>query len=199
MIAVRLKFTRPFTKVVIRYALIGKKCKWPGKGMPAGNYENQSMDGASLDIEISVKELAQLTIDVSGGLGYRGKPGNPGAPGANGQTFSNGSPGGDGGPGGKGGNGGNVTFKYRTLGEPLVFTKARRNSVLIKVDGGSGGPGGHGGPGGPGGIPTNRTYMANGRVVTETNGQHGLPGPRGNPGPAGNKGNPGILNIIKLR
>lgn len=195
----KLRFTCPFTTVVIRHALIGKKCKWLGRGMPAGNYDKEPMDGASLDIEITIRELGQLNIDVSGGLGYTGQAGMPGAPGASGQTFSGGGRGGDGGPGGDGGSGGNITFRYRALGEPVVFTKAKRNSVIINVDGGSGGRGGTGGPGGPGGIPTGRSYEGSaGKMVYETNGQRGLPGSRGNQGQTGNKGNPGLINIVEL-
>ncbi len=193
-----LIFEQSFTRVRVGYARIGKNCKWVGRGMPAGNYERQSMNGKSLDIEISFQKLGRLTIDVSGGLGYAGSPGGSGAPGANGQTLSDGSPGGTGGRGGDGGAGGNITFKYRTHGEPVVFTKARKNSVVIRVDGGAGGHGGIGGPGGPGGMPTQRRYNSNGKEVVENNGQRGLPGPRGNQGEAGEKGTPGILRIIPL-
>jgi hypothetical protein len=193
-----LIFEQPFTRVRVGYARIGKNCKWVGRGMSAGNYERRSMDGKSLDIEITFQKLGRLTIDVSGGLGHAGSPGRNGAPGANGQTLSDGSPGGTGGRGGDGGAGGNIIFKYRAQGDPVVFTKARKNSVVIRVDGGSGGPGGRGGAGGPGGIPTQRSYSANGKEVIENNGQRGLPGPQGNQGEAGNKGRPGQLKIVPL-
>lgn len=193
----RIRFTEPFTRVVVKYAIIGKKCKWIATGEPGG--EGRS-SGGSLDIEINFKELGRLTIDVRGGIGYSGARGYDGSPGMNGSVGNaNGSAGGNGGRGGNGGAGGNVRFQYRSQGESVVFSEEKKNSVVIKVDGGAGGQGGMGGRGGPGGVPTTRRYNADGKEIVEWNGQRGLPGPNGNRGDSGDKGPAGILTIVSMQ
>lgn len=183
------------TNINVGHAVIGKNCTWDARG------EEHSGDGRHLYITMNLARLGRLTIDTRGGIGAPGRNGEPGAPGTDGSTFGssagNGGQGGPGGPGGKGGDGGNLTLLYRSSFTPN-FKRGKKNSLVLRNEGGHGGRGGQGGPGGRGGAPVVRQYEGTKGPVKETNGVWGSQGPNGPIGFEGAKGKDGILNVARI-
>jgi hypothetical protein len=193
-----MQFKSNSTRILVRHAVIGKKCSWDARASGMG-LTGSGNNGKNLAIEIRFEKLGQLTIDTRGALGSRGTKGGSGVPGANGSTSgADGGPGGNGGPGGRGGDGGDLTLRYACTGFEPVMERAKRNSLILKYQGGDGGRGGSGGPGGQGGMPVlSRRSDATG-TVTETNGVRGLPGATGSIGFSGEKGRDGVLVLEKI-
>jgi hypothetical protein len=193
--ASKLTFTFQSTRLKIGYAVIGKNCTWDARASETAGR------GQDLDISANFERVGKLIIDTRGGRGVNGKKGNPGAPGTNGSSFGssagNGGTGGAGDTGGPGGDGGNLTLVYRAAFKP-VFEPARKNSIVLRYDGGDGGQGGEGGEGGPGSRPVGRQYEGTTGTVKEIDGVRGENGRRGPTGFAGKKGADGILKLEKI-
>lgn len=185
------------TRLIVGYAVIGKKCMIDGRGQPGIGTRGTGTNGKPLNLTITFQKLGRLTINTSGGTGTIGSAGYSGSEGMSGGTStSDGGTGGPGGPGGDGGDGGDLTVRYRCLGFTPVLGKAQRNSLILNNSGGSGGGGGRGGSGGPGGRPTRRQYIgSDGKTVTEINGTQGARGAMGPTGEAGDRGRDGVLVV----
>jgi len=173
-----LTFELPNTTLEIRYAVIGKKCKWNASGKPGAAAGEPGGDGGNIQVTAVFEKLDQLTIDARGGTGSKGLTGMQGRIGRGNWS---GGPGGNGGPGGDGGHAGNITLNYRCNGFSPVFEKEGQHSIVLKARGGDGGTGGTGGNGGISG--TNQARK----------------GRKGETGPAGNMGRPGLVTLNEIQ
>jgi len=152
-------------------------------GAPASNATNGTA-GKSVSLNLKIRKIGSLLIDVAGGNAGRGGGGGTGGKGGDATCTCNAGAGGNGGNGGRGGNGGyggNVTISYSVLGKAVVSA----GSFTIQNNGGALGVGGASGMGGSGGKGITCSDLKSAVRLAGANGNSGRPGA---PGVAGGKG-----------
>ena len=137
--------------------------------------------GKIIELNLKIRSIGSLMINVNGGNGGNGGNGRNGSKGQD-ATCSfparNGGNGGSGGRGGNGGDGGTVNIKYQVIGD-ISLTN---DKFIIKTEGGKAGYGGGPGIGGPGGFGIT---CRNGNQAPGFPGSSGWSGPDGVPGKNG--------------
>ncbi|HEY0679944.1 MAG TPA: hypothetical protein VGD17_16785 [Chitinophagaceae bacterium] len=124
-------------------------CMKGSNGMNGANGA-AGMIGKSISLNLKIRNIGSLTINIPGGNGGFGGYGGNGGRGGNASCVCNAGQGGNGGKGGNGGNGGNggsVSIVYSKIGNISISN----SNFIIQNPGGVGGNGGAGGAGGPGG------------------------------------------------
>jgi hypothetical protein len=146
-------------------------------GGPGANGANGTA-GKSVSLNLKIRKIGSLLIDVAGGNAGRGGAGGTGGRGGDATCTCNAGAGGNGGNGGRGGNGGyggNVTISYSVIGKAVVSA----GSFTIQNDGGALGVGGASGMGGTGGKGNNCSDPKSAIRPAGANGSSGRPGVAG--------------------
>jgi hypothetical protein len=150
-----------------------------------GNRGQPGSPGKNVSLNLNIRSIGILTIEVIGGRGGNGGVGGNGGKGGNStckcSAGGNGGNGGRGGDGGNSGAGGNVSIIYKTIGNVSV---SNSNFTILNSPGqrGLGGNGGAGGQGGAGG------GCSDPKALVKPAGAAGQNGARGNDGQNGSNG-----------
>jgi len=163
-------------------------CMYGVNGGPGGNGSNGAF-GKSVSLNLRIRKIGSLLINVTGGSAGNGGAGGAGGKGGNATCSCNAGTGGSGGNGGRagsGGNGGNVTISYSAIGNTVISN----SHFTIENAGGAAGASGAAGIGGAGGA---------GITCPDQKSAARLPGKSGSPGLAGNKGLPGSKGVTTLQ
>lgn len=151
----------------------------------AGSMQKAASAGRDLSLRLENVQVADMTLDVRGGIGA---PGYQGLAGADGDTAgclwgeaSKGWDGQAGGDGQSGGAGGRVRLEV-----PQAFPV---EALRVRLEGGAGGAAGEGGEGGRGG---------EGKVCLVYKAEAARDGRPGQPGRAGAPGNNGSLDVVRF-
>jgi hypothetical protein len=155
-------------------------------GMPGGaglNGQN-GPPGKNISLNLKIRSIGSLTIDVPGSAGGNGGYGGNGGKGGNSTctcNAGNGGAGGKGGNGGNGGMGGTVSLIYGKIGNVNISN----SNFIIRNTGGSMGFGAGPGAGGPGG---EMVKCPDSKAALKTAGAPGINGHRGISGVPGRNG-----------
>jgi|GEM_PF-4924083 len=155
----------------------------------AGGNGSNGTPGKTVFLNLRIRKIGSLLINVTGGDGGNGGTGGGGGKGGNATCSCNAGTGGSGANGGRagsGGNGGNVTVSYSAIGNTVIsnshFTVENAGGVAgLMAAAGSGGTGG------------------TGITCTDQKSAAGQAGKSGSPGLAGAKGVPGNKGITTLQ
>jgi len=152
-------------------------------GFPGTNGQ-PGWPGKNVSLDLKIRSIGTLTIEVNGGKGGNGGAGSSGGRGGSSTCTCNagtGGKGGNGGNGGNGGDGGNVTIVYSKTGNVTISN----SNFFIRNTGGSKGFGGSSGIGGQGGAGGG---CSDPKGLARPAGVYGQPGARGNDGLPGKNG-----------
>ena len=149
-----------------------------------GSHGQPGSPGKNVSMNLNIKSIGTLTIEVIGGKGGNGGAGGNGGKGGNATCACYAGKGGNGGNGGfagNGGAGGNVSIVYTKVGNVSV---GNSNFIILNTGGrwGLGGNGGAGGQGGAGGGCTDP------KALVKPAGAAGLNGARASDGQPGRNG-----------
>jgi len=149
-----------------------------------GTHGQPGSPGKNVSLNLNIKSIGTLTIEVIGGKGGNGGAGGNGGKGGNATCTCNAGKGGNGGNGGfpgNGGAGGNVSIVYTKVGNVSVSN----SNFIIRNIGGLHGLGGYGGAGGQGGAGGG---CSDPKALVKPAGAAGLNGARASDGQPGRNG-----------
>ena len=161
----------------------GADCRSGWAGV-AGRNGGSGMPGKNVSLNLKIRSIGSLLIQVNGTNGGDGGNGGNGGKGGNSTCSCNAGNGGNAGSGGNGGNGGIggvVSIVYSKTGKVSVSN----SNFLVQNSGGRGGVGGGGGIGGQGGAGGGCTDP---KAAARKPGLAGANGARGSDGVAGRNG-----------